>query len=331
MLGTNFVLGAAVLAYVLHGFGSQALGLLARGPNPVRLAGFLLAVVAAFAGYALRWRVVLEGLAVRPPLPSLIAYRAIGQSISSLVPSAKLGGDPVRALLLAGPTVPIASAIASVLVDRTLEMGANAPLAVAYATVLLRHGVSGLERALLTVLLALGALVAGVIVVVRRLRRRAGLLTAIARSIGLDRLRGVRDRMDVLATAEADIERLVREPRRLARAFAIGVVVDLVVLLEFHLLLSAFGLPAGPLAVVAAVFATGAAHSLPVPAALGALEGAQMWLFGMLGQPPEVGLAVGLAVRARELVWIAPGLVCVALRGWSGWARGLTPERRFWL
>jgi uncharacterized membrane protein YbhN (UPF0104 family) len=134
--------------------------------------------------------------------------------------------------------------------------------------------------------------------------------------------------MDVLATAEADIERLVREPRRLAQAFAIGVVVNLVVLLEFHILLSAFGLPAGPLAVVAAVFATGAAHSLPVPAALGALEGAQMWLFGMLGYPPEVGLAVGLAVRARELVWCVPGLVCVALRGSRGWGRRLAPGRR---
>src|SRR5262249_35765481 len=86
----------------------------------------------------------------------------------------------------------------------------------------------------------------------------------------------------------------------------------------YHLLLSAFGLPGGPLATVGAVFATGAAHSLPVPAAVGTLEGAQMFLFGTLGYAPEVGLAVGLAVRLRELGWLAPGLVDLLTRARGG-------------
>src|SRR5262249_6684074 len=64
----------------------------------------------------------------------------------------------------------------------------------------------------------------------------------------------------------------------------------------------------------AAVFATGAAHSLPVPAAVGALEGAQLELFRMLGHPPAVGLAVGLAVRLREGAWIVPGILYLLLR-----------------
>jgi hypothetical protein len=87
-----------------------------------------------------------------------------------------------------------------------------------------------------------------------------------------------------------------------------------VVLVEYHFLLAAFDLPATPLAVFAAVFATGAAHSLPIPAVVGALEGAQMFVFGALGHPPEVGLAVGLAVRLRELCWIAPGLLYLLAR-----------------
>jgi uncharacterized membrane protein YbhN (UPF0104 family) len=61
------------------------------------------------------------------------------------------------------------------------------------------------------------------------------------------------------------------------------------------------------------VFATGAAHALPVPGAVGTLEGATTWLFEILGHPPEVGLAVGLAVRLREVVWLTPGLVWLLL------------------
>ena len=61
--------------------------------------------------------------------------------------------------------------------------------------------------------------------------------------------------------------------------------------------------------VIAAIFATGAAHMFPVPAGIGVLEGGQVWLFGMLGYPADVGLAVGLAVRLRELLWMLPGVL----------------------
>ena len=62
-------------------------------------------------------------------------------------------------------------------------------------------------------------------------------------------------------------------------------------------------------AVVAAIFATGASQMLPIPAGVGVLEGAQIWIFGMLGYPAEVGVAVALLVRMREMVWLTPGLI----------------------
>jgi uncharacterized membrane protein YbhN (UPF0104 family) len=121
--------------------------------------------------------------------------------------------------------------------------------------------------------------------------------------------------MGVLADAEEEAGRLVHQPRRLWWAFVIGAGANLCVCLEYALLLAVFGLPTGPLAIVAAMFAAGAAHALPVPGAVGTLEGAEMWIFSMLGHPPEVGLAVGLAVRLRELVWMLPGLLYLTARG----------------
>jgi uncharacterized membrane protein YbhN (UPF0104 family) len=93
-----------------------------------------------------------------------------------------------------------------------------------------------------------------------------------------------------------------------------GLAANLLVIFEFACLLAAFGLPCDTVTVVAAVFATGAAHMLPIPAGIGVLEGAQVWMFGMLGYPMDVGLAVGLAVRFRELIWMAPGLLYLLLR-----------------
>jgi glycosyltransferase 2 family protein len=323
VFGTNLAVAAGLLTWALAAYGRPALDVLAARPSPALLVAFLAAVAAAFAAFALRWGIVLRGLGCVTGPGRLVVYRAAGQSVSAIVPSAKLGGEPVRAWLLLRHAVPAASAIASVAVDRTLDLGAGAAFTCVFATVLFQRGVPALEGAFVTVMVGAAALALGITVTVRRLRRGDGVVTAVARVTGLDRLDVVRRQMDVLAAAESGAARLIGEPRRLAVAFAIGVGGHAVVLLEYWLLLSAFGLPATPVAVVAAIFATGAAHSLPVPAGVGVLEGAQMLFFGALGHPPEVGLAVGLAVRLRELVWTIPGLVYLAA---GGVARSLLRE-----
>jgi glycosyltransferase 2 family protein len=315
VLGTNLAVGTAVLAWALRRHGGPALALLGAHVEPTWLVLFVAAAVSAFLVYTRRWQLLLRGLGTAPSLASLAAFRAAGHSVSAFVPSAKLGGEPVRAFLLARSGAPGRHAIASVAVDRVLEMGAAAGYGCLYAVFLVRRGVPELEGAMMTVTLGAVALAGAVAITVRRLRAGRGLVTAVASHTGLDRLALVRERMDVLAGAEEDAARLVGEPGRIGRAFALGMLANLVVLVEYGLLLAAFGLPAAPLAVVGAMFAAGAAHSLPIPAAVGALEGAEMWLFGILGHPPEVGLAVALAVRVRELVWTVPGLVVLALGG----------------
>lgn len=326
VLGTNLAIGAVALAWVLPRYGAPAFGLLASRLHAAWFGAFVVASTLAVLAYARRWQVMLAALGARCGIGVLGAIRAAGQTVSALLPSAKLGGEPLRVFLLVRHDVPAASSIATVVVDRILEMVSATVFACLYATVLLRRGVPGLHMALVTVVLATLGLVVAVTLVLRRLRRGAGLVATVARGTGLDRLAIVRGQMHVLVAAEEAAARLVGQPARLGRAFALGVAANLVVLVEYHLLLRAFGLPAGLLAVVAAVFATGAAHSLPVPAAVGALEAGHVWLFGMLGHPPEVGLAVGFAVRLRELLWMLLGFMyLLALGVWP-----ITGARAVW-
>jgi uncharacterized protein (TIRG00374 family) len=314
VLGVHLAVGGVGLAWVLSHHGGAAVALLGREPHPAWLLGFLATVGVVFVTHALRWRLLLGGLGAHAPLGRLTVFRAAGQSLSTLVPSAKLGGEPLRAFLLVGERVSAARAVASVAVDRTLEIGAAAPFAFVYAALLLRRGVPELEGALVSVGIGVAALAVGIALTVRRLRRREGVVTAVTRSTALGRLRFVQQHMDVLEAAEGDVATLIDQPCLIGRAFVLAVVANALVLVEYHLLLAAFSLPSSPLATVAAVFATGAAHALPVPAAVGVLEGAEMFVLGTLGHPPEVGLAVGLAVRLRELVWVLPGLVYLAGR-----------------
>lgn len=316
ILATNLALGVALLAWVLHQFGGPTLRYLAPRLSMPLLAAFGVVVAAAITSFAWRWRIILAGLGPPPGLRPLALFRAAGQSLAALVPSAKVGGDPLRAWLAVRGGVAPEAAISTVAIDRVLEIGAAVPFSIIFVSVLVQQGVPQLQSAMVTIWVGALALGMASIYTARRLRRGEGLVTAFARRVRLDELSLVQKQMDVMEASEAAAAALVVQRRRMLGAFLAGLGTNVLILLEYYLLLSAFGLPAGPVAVVAAIFGTAAAHQLPVPAGLGVLEGGLMWLFGVLGHPPEVGLAVGLAVRLRELAWALPGVVYLLARRW---------------
>jgi uncharacterized protein (TIRG00374 family) len=310
----NLLIGAGLLAFVLWKYGGPALGILGAAPSATLLLGFLAAVFSTLVCLSWRWGCILSGLDGRLSLPRLTLVRSAAHSLAVLVPSGKLGGDPLRAWLATRDGVGSGKAIASVAVDRTLEIASNAPFSILFGFLLLQHGIPQLERVLVAICVGTFGLAVGIFIAVRRLRRGAGLVTPLVLGMRLDRFRLVDRQLDVMADSEASAAKLVEQPRRMLGAFVAGLVANLLVIGEFFLLLAAFGLPTDPIAIVAAIFATGAAHMLPIPAGIGVLEGATMWLFQLLGYSADVGLAVGLAARLRELIWMLPGVTYLLIR-----------------
>ena len=305
----NLLLGVGLLAYVMQAYGGQAVAILRLDFSATWFAGFVLATTATIVCLSWRWGYIIRGLAKPPGLPLLTLYRSAAHTLAVLIPSAKLGGDPLRAWLATRSGLSPGHSIAGTVVDRTLEIGASTPFSVLFAVMLLQYGVPRLENALVSIAVGTAALAVGVVIAVRRLRSGAGLVSALMRSTGASRWRLVDAQRENVVEAETSTALLSRQHRRMGVAFATGLFANLLVVVEFVCLLEAFDLPTTTIAVVAAMFATGAAHMFPVPAGVGVLEGAQMWMFEMLGYPADVGLAVGLAVRLREVLWMLPGVI----------------------
>ncbi len=314
IFATNLLLGSGLIAFVLARYGASALEILGADVSIPMLGAFVVAVAATIVSLSWRWGWILGGVCSAPALPRLTLYRSAAHSLAVLVPSGKVGGDPLRAWLVARERVPPGPAIASVAVDRALEFASTSPFIMVFAALLLQHGIPQLERTLVTVSLATLGLVVGIVIAVRRLRRGIGLVAPLVHTMRLDRFSIVDRQMDVMSESDAAAAELVGQRRRMFAAFVAGLVSNLLVIGEFFLLMAAFGLPTNPTTIVAAIFATGAAHMLPIPAGIGVLEGANMWLFQMLGYPIDVGLAVGLAARLRELLWMAPGVAYLLVR-----------------
>ncbi len=121
----NLLVGTGLLAFVLWKYGGPALGILGAAPSAPLLSGFLAAVFSTMVCLSWRWGYVLSGLCQPPTLPLLTLYRSAAHSLAVLVPSGKVGGDPLRAWLAVRDGVAAGKAIASVAVDRTLELASN--------------------------------------------------------------------------------------------------------------------------------------------------------------------------------------------------------------
>lgn len=273
-----------------------------------------------------RWHGLLQRAGTPVGLWRLAWCRTGGASVAAVLPNGKLVAEPLRMLWTVREGASVPAALATVTIDRTLEIAASAPFAALYMVALLRAGVPEAGGLLATVVLGTIALGIGGRIALQRLRLGHGVVTAFARLVRLDRLAIVRDRLHALEEAEALTPALVTPRSRLIGSFTLGLLANLANFAEFQLLLWAFGLPSSMFAVMAAIAATELSRVTPVPAAVGALEGGQVWLFSMLGYAPDVGLAIGFVLRLRELLWLLPGGCYVVARGWRGAANVISAD-----
>ena len=93
--------------------------------------------------------------------------------------------------------------------------------------------------------------------------------------------------------------------------------------LEFKFILLAMGYQVNWIIIFSMIAVTGIAYMVPIPAALGALEGGHASLFSLIGMGAGIGAVTGIIIRIRDLFWTFIGLIYLAFRG-LGIAKKLT-------
>lgn len=312
----GLLLVSLLLAYAVRGVSpSRVLAVLGRlgGVETVFWVAVNLAVTAAMC---IRWKVMVQCLGRRVPFLHLVRYRVAANAVSMLTPGPQFGGEPLQVFCLVrhhGMAGDRASA--SVAMDRVFELAFSFLLLGLGGLSLYRlEGVRGLPLWPMAVPAAF--LLAAVAWAVAARRRQAGLFHGIA-SAG--KARWAEDSLRMrwlrrLAAVEAAALRLLRQPLRVQAVFAGAALAHwLLIAAEFGLVYHFLGVPMEPLQVLAVVVSARLAFLLPLPAAIGALEGSQVFILGRMGFDPAAGLAACCLFRARDFLFVAWG-VALALR-----------------
>lgn len=256
------------------------------------------------------WRYAFPGRL--PGLATLVGARLAGEAVNDTTPTGTLGGEPVKAWLLARAHVSFEEGLASVVVAKTAFVASQ----LAFLTLGLALAASRLRPApaLLTfmaLLLAVGVVAIGGFVwaQLHGLFGRSGRALAWLGIDASDRFTGLDTQLQTFYRSRSD---------RFALSLLFHFLGWAVGSLEVWLALRFLDQPVDlPTALVIEAFATGIrSASFLVPGSIGIQEGALVAIFTGFGLSAGAGLAFGLVRRIREAAWGAIGYAVLAL--WRG-------------
>ena len=286
-------------------------------------------IVLSFSG---RWWLILRALGQRVPYVRLSAHRLGAFGVSYFTPGTQFGGEPLQVYLIdEGHAAPLAIAITSVTLDKTIELLVNFSfLAAGVITLLLAQGTilpvilpgqaAHGALAFSALLLALPiAFLTAVWVGARPVGRFVALIT---RLVGNDddlrpgwraRLRPAMARAgDALSAVDELATAFFRHhPRAVVLALLISVLSWMGMLAEYWLMAGFLGARLTLLQAIIALTAARIAFLLPLPGGLGALEASQTLALSALGLDAALGVSLALVIRGRDMLFGVIGL------GWA--------------
>jgi putative membrane protein len=311
--------GKVQLTFYLLGFAGAALftGLLIRqGASQVgaavATAGWGIAAVVAYHLIpifldAVAWWVLFPR-SDRLPLRKLFWMRWVGESVSTLVPSAAVGGDIVRARLAAINGVPLPISAGSVLVDITLGVFTQAGFTMLGLALLVdATGQKSFVRPTL-----LGTLIGILAVAGFYFVQRLGMFRFLGLIVA--RLANSPEWQSLVQSGET-LDRAIRGLYARRRGVAMCCAWTILSLVggsgEIWIALHALGLPATLVnaLILQSMALTIRSAAFAVPGGLGVQEGGYLVVGNLLGIPGNAAFALSLIARMRELALGIPGLV----------------------
>ena len=311
--------GKVQLTFYLLGFAGAALfaGLLIRqGASQVgaafATAGWGIAAVVAYHLIpifldAVAWWVLFPR-SDRLPLRKLFWMRWVGESVSTLVPLAAVGGDIVRARLAAINGVPLPISAGSVLVDITLGVFTQAGFTMLGLALLVdATGQKSFVRPTL-----LGTLIGILAVAGFYFAQRLGMFRFLGLIVA--RLANSPEWQSLVQSGET-LDRAIRGLYARRRAVAMCCAWTIISLVggsgEIWIALHALGLPATLInaLILQSMALTIRSAAFAVPGGLGVQEGGYLVVGNLLGIPGNAAFALSLIARMRELALGIPGLV----------------------
>lgn len=313
-------LGAGLLLFFLliHNLNwSRAAEVLSIGRGEYLYVYFGVSVL-ILVSHTVRWRFIMRSKGIDIPFWRALSYRYAGFAVSFVTPGPKIGGEPVRASLVTrhrtrtGKRVKFSQAFSTIIIDRATEIQTFALLFfIGVLTLAIFGQIPGHFKYPLIV--ASSLLLALTIVFVANTAYGRPFALQVLKRLPLSRAM----KREVLHFEKTVVSFYRHERFEFAVAHLISVITWFLSFVEYKYLLLFLGFDVPLWAIFIIYSSVGLAYMVPVPLALGVLEGTQAATFGLLGLNPGAGIILALITRLRDLVFTVVGFMALVYHGIS--------------
>ncbi|RMF55808.1 UPF0104 family protein [Candidatus Woesearchaeota archaeon] len=260
-----------------------------------------------------RWWLILRSQGHTIPFFKMLSYRMAGYAVSYVTPSAHIGGEPVRAYLLKREKIPFSTAFSSVLIDRSVDLTTNAFFSVLGCVIVIINFVLTPNTILLAITLT-AIFVLFIFLFYYNVLRGKGFFIPLFRFLKLNKLFGRNEKK--LEQIESNLIKFFRHKKKeFLTTFLLSLIIWAVMFLEYKFALLMLGFNVSWLQVFLIIAGVGIAYIIPIPAALGILEAAQVSLFTILNLGGAIGLALSLIVRLKDTIFTIIGFAILFFFG----------------
>ncbi|MGC9049244.1 MAG: lysylphosphatidylglycerol synthase transmembrane domain-containing protein, partial [Patescibacteria group bacterium] len=264
-----------------------------------------------------RWKLIVEDFAqIKPSWSTIIKARLGELAISYLTPIMYFGGEGVRAYILnKDKEIPISVGLSTVLIDRISEF-IGAFIFIFFGAIFLLMEKSFIWGLFLFILAFIIFLFLYLVIELIGLDR--GLLF-IVKIFRLDKVKyksknvGETTIGERLVSLAGQVGAYLQRSRFKFYLIVILSCLSLIVWLwQTKLLINflGFNLPWGKIFIIKIILAL--SGFIPIPADLGAYEGAHVLAFNIFGLPAEAAIALSIVTRAFDLLWVSIGIFLIS-------------------
>lgn len=249
---------------------------------------------------SLRWKTILNSQQCKIPFLKVFEYYLSGLAISFFFPMVIFGGEIFRGYDLKEKySIPWSKSIASVLIDRILEITIYAVTAIFGITFFIFKTTFAPAKVCLIIFLGTFLFLVLISIFYFKIFKKESIVLALLKKFNLKNSNGAETIIDV----EKEIFRYFR-PNKEAMwgGFGLSLLYELMLLGRAALLLLFLGKEIGIFLVVSVAAFSSLAMIVPIPAALGSHEAIQSFVFNSLGLGVNTAMAFVFIIRGAELI-----------------------------
>jgi len=290
-----------------------------KGVTILQISFYIILQFVMFYTLTFRWKLILRSQNIKDvDLFSLTNYKVVGYAVSFLTPTAKIGGEPVRAALLSNRhDIPFDKALSSVVIDKTLELTTSASFFVIGALILLMSFVVDPNLRYWIIGVSLFFIIVFGIFNYRMMSGKTFFLK-LFNILGFNKIK----KFKKFAKKLKNFERLVikfyhKDKRFFFQAVLVSALSWILMFFEYSIAGSMLGQDLSPMQIFLIFSFVGAAYLIPIPMALGSLEASQISVFNILKIGSATGVAISLIIRLKDIIISVIGLLMLTVYGFK--------------